>query len=230
MPIINAFIRIDKQTIYQGDEMKLLPVFVMILILQSCSTFMPYRSFEDKMYDNESSFFTPDEDFHVVAGDVEQGRASMADILRRTPASAEEERQFSINHALENELKGLEESQTTEGYYHYLEYKDRLETTSDRIYFLRLGSLSERNNYLYGKGHYNIAAPSHPSVSEAVEDSEIVVGMNKQDVAASWGRPSRVDVDGNPGLENERWTFFYQGRLKYVYFERGLVQGWDIDQ
>ena len=210
--------------------MKLLPVFVMIFAFQSCSTFLPHRSFEEKMSSNESSFFTPEEDFDVVSGDVKQGRASMSDILRRTPASVQEKEQFSAHNALENELKSLEESQTTEGYYHYLEYKDRLETTSDRIYFLRLKSLSERNDYLYGKGHYNIAASSHVNVSEAIENSEIVVGMNKQDVTASWGRPSRVDVAGNPGLENERWTFFYQGKLKHVYFESGLVQGWDIDQ
>ena len=210
--------------------MRILTLTTTLLFLTSCSTMFAHRSFVEEMDDTRDGFLTPHRDFDVIAGDAGHGRPDMGTILRRTPASKNESSKTRENAALEQELKNLEDAQSTERYYHYLEYKDKLASTSEKIYFLRLGSIRDRNDYLYGKGLYQIAAPSNPDVQEAISNREIVVGMGKNDVMASWGRPSKVDVAGNPSLENERWTFYYRGRLKQVYFENGLVQGWDIDQ
>jgi hypothetical protein len=191
---------------------------------------MTHRTFVDEMDNDRDGFFTPNRDFNVVSGDSSNGRATMADILSRTPASEKDLSKTRESAALSNELRSLEDSQNTEQYYHYLEYKDKLTSISEKIYYLRLKSIQDRNDYLYSKGHYQISSPNNPEINEAIGNREIVVGMRKDDVMASWGRPSRVDVAGNPSLENERWTFFYRGRLKQVYFENGQVQGWDIDQ
>ena len=48
-------------------------------------------------------------------------------------------------------------------------------------------------------------------------------------VVKSWGNPSKVDVAGDPKNQNERWTFYEKNKVKRVYFEKGLVNGWDIN-
>jgi hypothetical protein len=51
--------------------------------------------------------------------------------------------------------------------------------------------------------------------------------MKKGQVMASIGRPSKVEVAGNPQDENERWLYHMNGASKYIYFESGEVQGWE---
>ena len=57
----------------------------------------------------------------------------------------------------------------------------------------------------------------------------IHLGMNKRDVLKYWGTPSRIDLAGDPGEENERWSFFKSNSIKHVYFEKGVVQGWYVE-
>ena len=52
--------------------------------------------------------------------------------------------------------------------------------------------------------------------------------MSKVQVIDMWGRPARIEVAGNPSNENEKWAFYENGRVKFVYFEGGTVQGWQI--
>ena len=53
--------------------------------------------------------------------------------------------------------------------------------------------------------------------------------MDKNGVIERWGNPHRVDTAGNPQLGNERWTFFEKGDRKYVYFSKGMVDGWTLE-
>lgn len=74
--------------------------------------------------------------------------------------------------------------------------------------------------------------PAAVTPYEYLEDessSEIFVGMTKDEVRGIWGGPNQIEVAGNPREENERWSFYYNGEVKYVYFEQGVVQGWQID-
>jgi hypothetical protein len=50
--------------------------------------------------------------------------------------------------------------------------------------------------------------------------------MSKDDVSSSWGKPMRRDVAGNPSQGNERWSYYRNGVLKYIYFAGGKVEGW----
>jgi hypothetical protein len=43
----------------------------------------------------------------------------------------------------------------------------------------------------------------------------------------TFGRPTRVEVAGNPSYENERWLYSVNGATKYIYFESGRVEGWE---
>ena len=57
----------------------------------------------------------------------------------------------------------------------------------------------------------------------------IQIGMSKTQVEQLWGRPVNIEVAGDPRYENERWSFYHQGKMNYVYFESGEVQGWSLE-
>lgn len=58
----------------------------------------------------------------------------------------------------------------------------------------------------------------------------IVAGMSKRDVIRAWGYPKRRDIAGYERYENERWLYSTGGRIKLVYFESGVVQGWNLGE
>ena len=60
-----------------------------------------------------------------------------------------------------------------------------------------------------------------------IRSNDVSLGMNKNDVLESMGRPLQVEIAGNPRNENERWLYDLNGASKYIYFEAGEVQGWE---
>jgi len=68
-----------------------------------------------------------------------------------------------------------------------------------------------------------------------VDQNDITPGMTKQAVKDAWGEPEAIDVAGNPIYGNERWQYReqitssegYQTETRMVYFESGLVVGWE---
>lgn len=66
-------------------------------------------------------------------------------------------------------------------------------------------------------------------VQRAISARDIVLGMTRQEVEASWGTPNLREVAGNGSSGHERWT--YGGRFslsgsRTVIFENGRVAGW----
>ncbi len=61
------------------------------------------------------------------------------------------------------------------------------------------------------------------------------LGMNKSNVEMNLGRPSIVEVAGNPKYGFERWTYEtsvptlrgYMKERQVIYFEQGQVVGWE---
>lgn len=179
------------------------------------------------MDEKKQSFFRPNQDFPVVGGDSGKVSKNMSEIWNRTPGSEKFKKEQRQNLMILNELQELEKAQSDYYYRHYREHKNALSSNSEKIYFLKLRTLKERDEYLFARG-LNKSRVS-PEESEAVRQREIIVGMSKQSVLKSWGRPSRVDIAGEPRYENERWAYLKMGRVNYVYFESGFVQGWRVD-
>ncbi len=70
-------------------------------------------------------------------------------------------------------------------------------------------------------------------VTPAVQNHDIVLGMNTSEVISAWGRPRDVEVAGNGG-GNERWIYYSGNSIRYginpekiIYFEDGKVVGWE---
>lgn len=200
----------------------------MALSLMGCSQFENGRSYLTEMDQDDTSFFAPQEDFPVVAGDTGRFWRSDKERRARTPASVHDVEMNQAHSALERERRELEEAQSESALEFYNQHKSKLANTSEKIYFLQLPK-SERREYLLSRGL--ISESRNPRVEKAlktaVSHSDIILGMSKRDVTDSWGRPSRVEVAGNPNYENERWVYKVNGATKYVYFEAGQVEGWE---
>jgi hypothetical protein len=182
------------------------------------------------MEHNDSTFYHPDEDFPVVGGDAEVTGMSMDEYRRnRLPRTESEKGEDRETQLLRQELRSLEGSQTEEELAFYQKYKKKLASQSEKIYYLKLPP-GERHQYLQDRGFLNSPAVRTPaSLSDSLNPrrQEIGIGMSKNDIVASLGKPARVEIAGNPSYENERWVYQFNGSSKYIYFESGVVQGWE---
>jgi hypothetical protein len=202
---------------------------IILLTFSACAEFPVGRSYLSEMDHDDSSFYRPDEDFPVVGGDAEVAGMSMDEYRKkRMPRSEEDKSGDRQTQFLRQELRALESAQSEEESEHYNQYKKKFATSSERIYYLKL-SPGERRQYLQDRGFVEGPKRLPASFSNSFERrrTEVLVGMSKTDVMGSMGRPSRVEFAGNPSNENERWLYQQKGSSKYIYFESGVVQGWD---
>lgn len=198
--------------------------FAIILVISSSCAFIDHRDYEDQMLDEHAdTMLVPQRDFPVIAGDTGIAYMQESEIKRRTPASVEERELDLYSSTLNRELSMLESSLDEIEVQKYMMVKDKLGNISSRIYYLRLHP-DDRSPYLANRGilpsqsyQYGQAVPFMP---------EIGLGMDKESVISAWGRPIRQDIAGDPADQNERWSYMHRGRVKYLYFERGRVEGW----
>jgi hypothetical protein len=200
------------------------------LVISGCAGMGSGRNFLTDSPQGDSSeggsFFSPQDDFPVMAGDSAKswgfedeqgsGRSSMGRERDRT------------TYALERELVGLEDSQSESNLAFYNLHKNKFNSTSEKIYFLKLPK-GERTPYLISKGIIKQKKHQYNERirAQAIRHADVMMGMSKNDVVDSWGRPVRVEVAGNPSYENERWAYNVNGATKYIYFESGKVGGWE---
>lgn len=204
-----------------------------LLFFVACTELPTGRTYLSEMEHDDSTFYRPDEDFPVVGGDAEVAGMSMDEYRRnRMPKSEEDKSYDRETQVLRAELKALEGAQSEEEMDFYQKYRKRFANTSEKIYYLKLPR-SERRQYLQERGFINTPATRAPASVAAAgggfqpRRNQIFMGMTKNDVMGSFGKPSRVEVAGNPSNENERWMYNINGSSKYVYFESGVVQGWE---
>lgn len=196
-----------------------------LLLTQSCA--YTGRSFLSEMSHDDSSFYRPD-DFPIVNGDTGEMGISEEERRLRTPKSFDDIAESRHRRVLLDELRALENEQSDRELKFYDRHKHRFATASEKIYFLKLPT-SERRDYLEARGFLIENKRSIASMSEvmAQRDQDITLGMSKDEVLGSLGQPYRVEIAGNPVNENERWLYNVDGASKYIYFESGLVGGWE---
>jgi hypothetical protein len=212
-----------------GELMKAYGLIILCVLSSSCSL-MSNRRYVEEMEHDTDGFFVAGRDFKVASGDSGIVGRTRQQIFQRTPSSSVEKQRFRDQVSLEEELIDLESSQSSHLRAHYEQFVDGLTSISEKIYFLKLTSMNEREDYLRSLGliHDNYIA-NRNDIIHAIRQRDLILGMSKNDVAESWGRPSRVDIAGNPTYENERWSFYERGKLRQVYFENGRVEGWSVD-
>lgn len=220
---------------------KYFQVLILSLSLTSCAQLLEGRSFISEMDRETDLFLVPGRDFRTVSGDTGRAYRSGQEIMERTPANYRSKEEYLQQKSLLKELSWRESQLSEHERLRYQQVSSYLPTESEKIYFLSLSAF-ERERYLEARGAFE-AEPSPPMSSlgrfpasgtaplalEHWQYSSISLGMDKDRVMDIYGHPTRVDVAGNPRLENERWAFIENGRVRYVYFEGGVVQGWAMD-
>lgn len=202
-------------------------MFLMPALFTSCSQFQTGRSYLTEMEQDDSRYYNPQDDFPIVGGDADNYHNTEKDVRRRTPASEEDRANDLAARSLRSELKGLEQLQSKDSLDFYDQHKHQLVTTSEKIYYLKLHP-RERRDYLVTRGFIQEASePLAFMNSRNHRRQDNLLGMRKNDVVSSLGKPARVEIAGNPRNENERWLYKMNGASKYIYFESGAVQGWE---
>ena len=215
---------------------RLINMTLLISMLSGCAQLLENRSFIDEMDHETDPLFVPGQDFATVPGDSGNAYRTRNEIKRRTPATAFDSERDLASRSMRQELRQKEMNLNTRERALYREASPYFESASERIYYLNLSS-DERYDYLEARsipvgnfGNTRRAARNIASLDpNGYEDRSLYMGMSKGEVMSAWGRPSRVDVAGNPRNQNERWSFYNNGRTQYVYFEGGKVQGWQLD-
>jgi hypothetical protein len=189
------------------------------------------RSYIEEMNRDSEGFFAPGKDFSIVAGDTGSPYRSREEVMKRTPASKRTQALTKEALSLTQELIEKEESMSESEFSEYKENSKYLASESDKLYYLSLSG-SEKEQYIntkkteyfedHGKGKDIVK-------SRSIHASDIYLGMTKDDVIGLWGRPTKVQVAGNPKYQNELWLFNEDGSYKQVYFEEGKVNGWALD-
>lgn len=131
--------------------------------------------------------------------------------------------------ALESRLQSKREKEQ------YSKVLPWLTSDDEKIEFLKLGSVDERQAWINSNGIWKRAHAPGSDVREAIETGDISVGMPMDYVKRAWGEPQSVEVSGNPLYKNERWRYTkqistqdgFRQEKRLVYFERGRVVGWE---
>ena len=198
-------------------------LLTLFLILASCSL-SPRRIVQDS--DDEGPWI-PGRDFAVTQGD--------RDYRQETNQRSNFVQKSSLSTELEEKLSQLNSPERRR----YQRIAPFLKSDSEKLYYLGL-SRTDREDYvamrfplLAPKSRRLASIPSehNPALASLTGyqvEKPIALNMSKREVVKLWGRPSRIDIAGNPALENERWIFVQQGGRQMVYFERGKVQGWSL--
>jgi hypothetical protein len=200
-----------------------------VALTSSCALMLPDRSFIDEM--ERESMYTPGRDFPVVSGDTGDVRIGREELMGRTPASARAMRLNKEAASIEQELIQKEDAMTEEERQKYAMDKKFLQTNSDKLYYLSLDGF-DRSSYISTKKadlKDDMERGRNMVQKRSIHSGELFLGMDKNEVVEMWGKPSRVEIAGNPANQNERWSFREDGNIRQVYFEGGKVQGWALD-
>ncbi|GAB4016103.1 MAG: hypothetical protein Fur0010_15690 [Bdellovibrio sp.] len=210
---------------------------IFCLSMMSSCAFMENRTFITEMEHETDGIFVPGRDFRMVPGDSGKAYRSSEDIMLRTPATEMKREQRDELKSMQSELARKEEK--LQGYDRelYDSVSPYFESIEERLYYLSLSSTDREQWVDYRQMSINKPVKTYRPSSRSIasidpigmsSDRQIYQGMTKQDVVSMWGRPARVDVAGDPRNQNERWSYYVNGAMQYVFFENGVVAGWNL--
>lgn len=210
--------------------MKKIGFGVLLIALNSCGPISINRSYLFEMEDKGPEYMVAGTHFDKVAGDVEKPAYTKEQMYERTPDKEKVFPLMSEQEKLKAESVNKIDALTEEQKAWFAQNEGFFTSESQKIYFLNL-SEQEQSEYLANnmqntKLRQNYRHPASITSFSARSAREVALGMSKTSVIEVWGNPHRVDVAGNPRLENERWTFYEAGSKKYIYFASGQVEGW----
>jgi hypothetical protein len=205
--------------------MKVITLLVLSLVFTSCGL-VPSRDFFNQMEDRQEAMFRPRADFNVVSGDTGDTMDSIDHYMSRVPADSKMLKDRVQHLSLSGELRDLEDRLSVDDYNQYSENERSFRTVSEKIYYLKMKSGDQREAYLENKGYRMKIRDSH---YENGGFNALSTGMSKGEILKKFGRPISKDIAGSSNNENERWSYHNSGKMRYIYFESGQVDGWSTN-
>jgi hypothetical protein len=165
-------------------------IVLSVLLINSCAGLFPHRSYIEIMEDEQVDFFQPHDDFKVIPGDTGKAYRTNREIMRRTPATEAFAKERNFHKSLEHELRYHESLQNRTALKQYYMYRDQLGGVSEKLYFLKIPSITAREEYLRAKGLIQDADfYADYEFQEAEYRRELLVGMSKEQVIQMMGQP-----------------------------------------
>ena len=62
-------------------------------------------------------------------------------------------------------------------------------------------------------------------IKDAIKEGKVILGMNTEQVIASWGKPIEINRTVTRFINHEQWVYSYYDE-QYLYFENGKLTGW----
>ncbi len=133
---------------------------------------------------------------------------------------------------LNNLEKGLTSNLEKKQYYALKPY---FHGDRERIYFLKLPDHESRTRWANARGITTEQSLFDSSTTKLIEKNDVTRGMTRAAVHQSWGEPEFVEVAGDQMRGNERWRYTklvatddgYNNESRIIYFEGGVVIGWE---
>jgi len=73
---------------------------------------------------------------------------------------------------------------------------------------------------------------AHPTWSttecQRISEGTIWLGMDAEQLQASWGRPTDINRTVTRYGTHEQWVYRYSSTTRYVYLDDGIVTSWQI--
>lgn len=82
----------------------------------------------------------------------------------------------------------------------------------------------ENNTYLKLQKRYTLYAEATPQVARAMKNRKVIMGMTREEVVESWGRPHDINRTVYGDHVSEQWVYGDFG--PYLYFDDGVLTSW----
>jgi len=210
---------------------KIVICLILINFLQSCGSLDSSRySFpgQDQYADNSYNVYLPNRDFMMVSGDETSGAyESKEKLLSRTPSSLSSA-DLREDQELKRELNSLISIQPQIFADQFRKYEEAFANDSQKIYFLKITSLREREQYLQLRGFQRGDDYRYQTdlLDQEQSGKDAYHGLTPQQVRRLQGSPLSIEVvEGDP-QQKQRWAYKVPetNRIRYIYFENGRAQ------
>ncbi len=163
------------------------------------------RSFQEIMVEQEE-YYVAGRDFRFMSGDTGKRHYTQEEIMERTPAAERLAPELREQIQLRREVTELEQVQPQIFVEQYDRYKEYFATESEKVYYLRLTSMEERERFLIDKGIKRAPAnvANNNSGSSNFSDRDSWEYKSKSAVWNEFGAPQKVESSSE---SEERWTY-----------------------
>lgn len=203
-----------------------------VVLISSLSFGCAINRYAGSGYDEQSSYGQyRAEEFYQEKVNYEKSLAKEELGFRSGALSPTEQAQLNLRIELSRKEKNLVTDEEKRQYYRY---KPLMNSDSERLQFLSVGTMAGRERWAKSRGLEARKDQFDPTTMKLIEQNDIAVGMNEQAVRESWGDPEGIDISGNELYGNQAWRYTkmvasedgYTKQTRVIYFEAGRVAGW----